>query len=406
MSDRLNKLLNQLNGLAPASPDDVVIVSIKRTVLGRARKGPFNMTNAVDLLVPVFKDITQNIDKSLVKDVVVGTVLAAGSMRATECRIAALAAGMPEETGCRTVNRLCSSGLQAIADVAAAIRAGYYEVGIAAGVETMSHNSMAPPKDFKVSDSMKRFRAGRGCLLPMGITSENVAKEFGVTREEQDRFAMQSHLRAASAKTKFLAEITPVSCDWKDPNTGKVKRVIATVDDGVRPQTTLATLKKLRPVFSKKGSTTAGNASQLTDGAAACLMMKRSKAIELGLKPKARLTNFCVVGVPPHIMGVGPAYAIPTCLQQAGLKTSDIDLWEINEAFASQAVYCVKTLGLNTDIVNVNGGAIALGHPLGCTGVRMAATLIHEMERRGDKRGVVSMCIGTGMGAAGIFERV
>jgi len=406
MSDRLDKLLNQLNGLAPPSPDDIVIVNIKRTALGRARKGPFNMTNAVDLLVPVIKDVTQNIDKSLIGDVVVGTVLAAGSMRASECRIAALNAGIPETAGCRTVNRQCSSGLQAIADVAAAIRAGYYEVGVAAGVETMSHNSMSPGKNFVVSDSMKRFRSGRGCLLPMGITSENVAAKYGVTREEQDQFAMQSHQRAAKAKTKFLAEITPVSCDQRNTNTGKVERILATHDDGVRPQTTMASLSKLRPVFAKKGSTTAGNASQLTDGAAACLMMKRSKATELGLKHKARFTNFCAVGVPPHIMGVGPAYAIPVCLQQAGLKTSDIDLWEINEAFASQAVYCVKALSLSTDNVNVNGGAIALGHPLGCTGVRMAATLLYEMERRGDKRGIVSMCIGTGMGAAGLFERV
>jgi len=405
-SDRLGKLLNQLNGMAPASPEDIVIVACKRTAIGRAKKGSFNMTNAVDLLVPVFKDILQNVDPALVSDVVVGSVLPLGSIRASECRMAALVAGIPQDAACRTVNRQCSSGLQAIADVAAAIKAGYYEVGVAAGVETMSHNSMAPPKNMIISDSMKRSNDARNCLLPMGVTSENVAAKFGISRKQQDEFSVRSHKRAAAAKEKFLAEITPVTCYHKDMNTGKKQRITVTVDDGVRADSTVEGLGKLKAVFKKGGSTTAGNASQVSDGAAAALLMKRSKATELGLTPMCRFTNFVAVGVDPAIMGVGPAYAIPQLLKQSGLTTSDIDLWEINEAFASQALYCVNRLGLDHDIVNVNGGAIAFGHPLGCTGARMAATLLHEMERRGDKRGVVSMCIGSGMGAAGLFERV
>lgn len=416
--DRVNKLLGQLepqaapmrhehvSGFSNRRADDIVIVSCKRTPLCRARRGGFRETLAVDLLTPVLKEVTKDIDSSLVDEICVGTVLAVGTFRHMECRQAAILAGMPATTTLRTVNRQCSSGLQAIADVASDIKAGYYDVGIAAGLETMTmdgkyFNGKVQPK---ISTSIQTNPVAMATLLPMGITSENVAKKFGVTRQEQDELACLSHQRAAAAKQKFQSEIVPVKVTVRDAKTNKKTQVVVRHDDGVRPQTTMQTLGKLRAVFKKGGSTTAGNASQVTDGASACLMMKRSKAQELGLKPIATFTNFAVAGVPPEIMGIGPAFAIPKVLKQANLNMRDIDLFEINEAFASQAVYCVKELGLTMDNVNVNGGAIALGHPLGATGCRMAATLLAEMQRRNAKRGIVSMCIGTGMGAAGIFE--
>lgn len=416
--DRVNKLLGQLepqaapmrhehvSGFSNKRADDIVIISCKRTPLCRAKRGGFRETLAVDLLTPVLKEVTKDIDSSLVDEICVGSVLGVGTFRHMECRQAAILAGMPATTTLRTVNRQCSSGLQAIADVASDIKAGYYDIGIAAGLETMTQdgkffNGKVQPK---IAPSIQTNPVALATLLPMGITSENVAKKFGVTREEQDKLACMSHKRAAAAKQKFQSEIVPVKVTVRDAKTNKKTQMVVRHDDGVRPQTTMQTLGKLRAVFKKNGSTTAGNASQVTDGASACLMMTRSKARELGLRPVATFTNFAVAGVPPEIMGIGPAFAIPKVLKQANLRMRDIDLFEINEAFASQAVYCVKELGLTMDNVNVNGGAIALGHPLGATGCRMAATLLAEMKRRNAKRGIVSMCIGTGMGAAGIFE--
>jgi len=247
--------------------------------------------------------------------------------------------------------------------------------------------------------------------IPMGITSENVAAKYNVSRQEQDAFAVVSHQRAHEATfgadRKFSHEIIPIVTKYKDPKSGKVSTITVDKDDGIRGNSTVEGLGKLRAVFKKGGSTTAGNASQTSDGAAAVLLMKRSKAKELGLKVMARFRAFAVSGVAPEIMGIGPAYAIPKVCEQIGINhLKDVDLYEINEAFASQAKYCVDKLGLSMDVVNVNGGAIAFGHPLGCTGTRMTVTLLKEMERRGAKRGIVSMCIGSGMGAAGIFERV
>lgn len=419
MSARLNNLIGQLDAtpcrgggvtqtpLAPASPDDIMIVRSKRTALGRARKGCFNNTAVVDMLAPVLKDILNGVDPTMVGDLAVGSVLGNGSLRATECRMAMFLAGIPREVPVHMVNRQCSSGLQAIAQIAGAIRAGFIECGIAAGVETMSGENMAAiGKNYKIPDTVKSCTDALHCLIPMGVTSENVASKYGISRTAQDKLAVTSHNRAAAAQQKFQAEIVPVSTMWKDPNTGKTKHIIADKDDGVRAGVTMEGLGKLRAVFKKGGSTTAGNASQMTDGASACLMMKRSKAEALGLQCLGRFTGFAVVGCDPAIMGIGPAVAIPAVCQQQGLKLQDIDLWEINEAFASQATYSVEKLGLDWDVVNVNGGAIALGHPLGCTGTRMATTLLYEMGRRGSRRGVVSMCIGSGMGAAGIFERV
>jgi len=241
----------------------------------------------------------------------------------------------------------------------------------------------------------------------MGITSENVAAQFGVTRKEQDEFAVSSHKKAAAAikAGKFKNEIVPILVKVKDEKTGQEKEVVADTDDGVRTETTFESLSKLNPVFQKGGSTTAGNASQVTDGGAAILVMKRSTAQKMGLPIEGVFRTYAVAGCPPAIMGVGPAYAIPPALKAAGLSVSDIDVFEINEAFASQAVYCVKKLGIPLEKVNPNGGAIALGHPLGCTGARQVATLLNELARRKGKYGVVSMCIGSGMGAAAVIER-
>jgi len=278
-------------------------------------------------------------------------------------------------------------------------------VGIGAGMETMSNS---PQRwDGGVNPRIFLNKQAKACLMPMGITSENVASRFKVSRKEQDEFSVLSHARAAAAikEGRFKSEIVPVKTKLKDEKTGQEKDIIFSQDDGVRADTTLSTLSKLSPAFSKDGSTTAGNASQVSDGAAAVLAMSRRKARQLNLPVLAIFRSFAVCGLDPAIMGIGPALAIPEAVRRAGLQLNDIDLFEINEAFASQAVYCVKKLQLDTDKVNVNGGAIALGHPLGCTGARLVASLLPEMARRQARYGVVSMCIGSGMGAAAVFER-
>ncbi|KGN58339.1 3-ketoacyl-CoA thiolase 2, peroxisomal [Cucumis sativus] len=389
--------------------DDIVIVAANRTAICRAKKGGFKDTPAEDLLASVLKAVIEKtkLNPIEVGDIVVGTVLAPGSIRASECRMAAFCAGFPDTVSIRTVNRQCSSGLQAVADVAAAIKVGYYDIGIGAGLECMSINDI----EFAVSDNpnLNGIPQARDCMLPMGITSENVAQQYGVTREEQDQAAVESHRRAAaaSASGKFKDEIIPVYTKIIDPKSGVAKPVIVSVDDGIRPSTNMEILGKLKPAFKKNGCTTAGNSSQVSDGAAAVLLMKRSLAIQKGLPILGVFRSFSVVGVDPAVMGIGPAVAIPAAVKSAGLTLQDIDLFEINEAFASQYVYCCKKLNLDTEKVNVNGGAIALGHPLGTTGARCVATLLSEMKRRGrDSRfGVISMCIGTGMGAAAVIER-
>lgn len=296
------------------------------------------------------------------------------------------------------------TGLQAVADVVASIKSGYYDIGIAGGIETMTHNPMA--WDGGINPRIATNEKAQGCLLPMGITSENVAKKFGVSRLVQDQFAVESHARAVRADEtgRFADEIIPVKTKFVDKKTGEEKTIIVSHDEGMRKGLTLEKVQKLKPAFDPSGSTTAGNASQISDGAAACLLMKRSEAQRRGLPILGTFRSFSVVGVDPSIMGIGPALAIPEAIKMAGLTTSDIDLFEINEAFASQATYCVKKLGLDGNKVNVNGGAIALGHPLGCTGARCTATLLHEMKKRGSKYGIVSMCIGSGMGAAAVYE--
>uniref|UniRef100_A0A2N9F4Z6 acetyl-CoA C-acyltransferase n=1 Tax=Fagus sylvatica TaxID=28930 RepID=A0A2N9F4Z6_FAGSY len=389
--------------------DDVVIVAAYRTPLCKSKRGGFKDTLPDDLLAPVLKALIEktNLDPSEVGDIIVGTVLAPGSLRAIECRMAALYAGIPDTVPIRTVNRQCSSGLQAVADVAAYIKAGFYDIGIGAGLESMTVDRM--DSICKINPKVDIFAQAKDCLLPMGMTSENVAQRYGVTRQEQDQAAVESHRRAAaaSASGKFKDEIIPVSTKVVNPKTGEEMPVTISVDDGIRPNANLTDLAKLRPAFKKDGTTTAGNASQVSDGAGAVLLMKRSLAMQKGLPILGVFRSFTAVGVDPAVMGVGPAVAIPAAVKSAGLELEDIDLFEINEAFASQYVYCCKKLGLDPEKVNVNGGAMALGHPLGATGARCVGTLLHEMKRRGKdcRFGVISMCIGSGMGAAAVFER-
>ncbi|KDP26413.1 hypothetical protein JCGZ_17571 [Jatropha curcas] len=391
------------------SGDDVVIVAAYRTAICKAKKGGFKDTLPDDLIGSVLKALIEktNVNPSEVGDIVVGTVLAPGSLRAIECRMGAFYAGFPETVPIRTVNRQCSSGLQAVADVAASIKAGFYDIGIGAGLESMTVDKIDIVS--QVNPKVEIFAQARDCLLPMGITSENVAQRYGITRLEQDQAAVESHRKAAAATAsgKFKDEIVPVSTKIVDPKTGEQKSVTISVDDGIRPTTNIADLSMLKPAFKKDGCTTAGNASQVSDGAGAVLLMKRSVALKKGLPILGVFRSFAAVGVDPAVMGVGPAYAIPAAVKAAGLELNDISLFEINEAFASQYVYCIKKLGLDPEKVNVNGGALALGHPLGATGARCVSTILHEMKRRGKdcRFGVISMCIGSGMGAAAVFER-
>ncbi|PKA46224.1 3-ketoacyl-CoA thiolase 2, peroxisomal [Apostasia shenzhenica] len=389
--------------------DDVVIVAACRTAICKANKGSFKDAHAEDLLAPLLKALLDKtkINPNEVGDIVVGTVLAPGSQRAIECRMAAFYAGFPDTVPLRTVNRQCSSGLQAVADVVAAIKARYYDIGIGAGLESMTVNKIGwegPP-----NPKAGKFKQVQDCYLPMGATSENVAERYGVTREEQDLAAVVSHKRAAAAiaSGKFKDEIVPVTTKIVDPKTGAERVITVSVDEGVRADTSMAVLAKLKPAFKRGGSTTAGNASQVSDGAGAVLLMRRDVASRKGLPILGVFRSFVAVGVDPAVMGIGPAVAIPAAVKAAGLGMEDIDVYEINEAFASQYVYCIKRLGLDPKKVNVNGGAIALGHPLGATGARCVSTLLNEMKRRGkDSRfGIISMCIGSGMGAAAVFER-
>lgn len=392
-----------------SAADDVVIVSALRTPICKAKRGGLKDTLADDLLATVLKATIDKtgVEPEAIGDLVVGSVLGPSSQRANECRIGMFLAGFPETVPVRTVNRQCSSGLQAVADVVAAIRAGFYTIGLAAGVETMSQTPMA--WEGGINPKVHENKKAASCLMPMGVTSENVAAKFGVSRDAQDKMAVESHKRAARATEsgRFRDEIVPVHTTWKDPKTGEEKQIVVDRDDGIRPDVSLQALSGLKPVFKKGGSTTAGNSSQVSDGAGAVLLMTRAEAMRRQLPILAIFRSFAAVGVDPAIMGVGPAAAIPAAVKAAGLTIDDIDLFELNEAFASQATYCCEKLGLDREKVNVNGGAIALGHPLGATGARCTATLLHEMAKRGKaaRFGIVSMCIGSGMGAAAVFER-
>ncbi|XP_058103400.1 3-ketoacyl-CoA thiolase 1, peroxisomal-like [Magnolia sinica] len=392
------------------SNDDVVIVAACRTPICKAKRGAFKDTPAEDLLEHVLKAVLENngVSPQEIGDVVVGNVLAMGNIRAAECRLAAFFAGFPESVPIKTVNRQCASGLQAVADVAAAIKSGFYEIGIAAGVESMSIDVGAHKPTFNPQVHIRPNQDAKDCLIPMGITSEIVAEQYKVSRLDQDKAALLSHKKAAEAATegKFNDEIVPVYTKVIDHISGSERSVVVSADEGIRPDTSLSALSMLKPSFKDGGATTAGNSSQVSDGAAAVMLMKREVALQRCLPILGTFRSFSAVGVKPAVMGVGPAFAIPAAVKAAKLKLDDIDLFEINEAFASQYVYCLRKLGLDGEKVNVNGGAIALGHPVGATGARCVATLLHEMKRCGRtcRYGVVSMCMGSGMGGAAVFE--
>ena len=397
------------NKVLPKSDDDVVIVSFARTAMTKAKKGAQRETAPEAMLAPVLKDVIKKggIDPKLIEDVCIGNVLQPGAGAHTS-RIAMFLADIPDTASLMAVNRQCSSGLQAVVNIANAIRARQIDVGIAGGVESMSLFSMEAVVDPNIlSQDVFEVEGARNCLMNMGQTAENVAKQFKVTREEQDQLAVESNQKAFKAQKDglFAKEITVYETIVKDKEGNDVK-IKVDRDDGMREDTTLETLKKLKPAFDKKeGTVTAGNSSQVTDGSAAVLLTRRDVAKKLGLPVKGRIVGFAVAGCPPEIMGIGPAVAIPPALKKAGLTVNDIDVFEINEAFASQAVYCVKELKVPKEKLNPRGGAIALGHPLGCTGARQVVTLFNELERQNKKFGIISMCIGTGMGAAGVFER-
>ena len=323
---------------------------------------------------------------------------------ATLFRAGAFVAGIPNSCAVNALNRQCSSGLQAVVQIAHEIQSGMIEIGIASGAESMTTN-YGPAASGSISEACESHPEAAECTIPMGITSENVAKEFNVSREAQDRFAAESYRKAEAAQKSglFDEEIIPIEVSFTDPKTGEEKKVLVTKDDGIRPGTTFESLQKLKPAFSKDGATHAGNASQVSDGAASVLLMKRSKAQALGLPIIGKYCHAAVVGVPPRIMGIGPAYAIPAVLKKANITKDDVDIYEINEAFASQALMSIRHVDLPMEKINPKGGAIAFGHPLGCTGARQVSTLLTELKRTGKKVGVTSMCIGTGMGMAAVF---
>jgi len=388
---------------------EAVIVSSVRTAIGRAPRGKLRFTRPDYMATVAVKEAVaraKGLDPAEIEDVILGCSFPEAEQGLNIGRIVALQAGFPDIVPGQTVNRYCASGLQAITLAAERIMCGFADVIVAGGVESMS---MVPMGGNKLSPSPVLAENHIETYTPMGITAENVAQRFNISREDQDKFGLASQQKAAAAtkEGRFKDEIVPLKIIERSVNADNTiveKEFVFDVDEGIR-DTSLEALSKLRPAFHIKGSVTAGNSSQTSDGAAATVVMSAEKAAALGLKPLAVLRGYSVVGCPPEIMGIGPAVAIPKLMAQTGIKISDIDLVELNEAFASQALYCVRELDLNPDIVNVNGGAIALGHPLGCTGAKLTSTLLHEMGRRNSRFGVVSMCIGEGMGAAGLFER-
>jgi len=387
---------------------EAVIVSGARTPVGKAKKGTLANVRPDDLGALVVKETLKRANNydGPIDDLIIGCSMPEAEQGLNMARNIGALAGLPDSVPGITINRYCSSGLQAIAFAAERIMLGHSEAIIAGGAESMS---LVPMMGHVVRPNAKLAETAPQYYMSMGHTAEQVAVKYNVSREEQDAFAVRSHEKAAKAiaEGKFEEEIVPVDVTFRsvDENNKLVEKTIQfSKDEGVRPETTMEVLGKLRPAFAMNGTVTAGNSSQTSDGAAAVLVMDREKAEAVGLKPMAKFLSFAVAGVPPEVMGIGPVAAIPKALKIAGLELSDIGLIELNEAFASQSVQVIKELGLNEEIVNVNGGAIALGHPLGCTGAKLTLSLIHEMRRRNVKYGLVTMCIGGGMGAAGIFE--
>ena len=390
---------------------DAVIVSAVRTAVGKAPKGTLRTTRPDEMGAAVIKEALARVpglENAEVEDVIMGCAMPEAEQGMNVARAAAIRAGLPVETSAMTINRFCSSGLQSIAMAADRIKSGGSEVIVAGGLETMSMIPMGGhiirPNPYLV-DHYPDF------YLSMGLATENVARKYEVTRAEQDEFALRSHTRAAAAldADKFKDEVVPLHVVLEElDEKGKKQRheVVFDKDEGVRRDTSAEGLAKLKPAFHVKGTITAGNSSQMSDGAAAAIVMSDARARELGVKPMARFVAYATAGCPPEEMGIGPVFAIPKALQLAGLTLNDIDVIELNEAFAAQSLAVIKTLGLDPEKVNVNGGAIALGHPLGCTGAKLTASILRELERRNGRYGMVTMCVGGGMGAAGILERL
>ncbi|MBI1948077.1 MAG: thiolase family protein [Deltaproteobacteria bacterium] len=383
---------------------EVAIVAAVRTAIGKGGRGSLKDVRPDTLAAAVIKEavIRAKLKPADIEDVVLGCAMPEAEQGMNVARIASLLAGLPDTSSAMTVNRFCSSGLNAVADVAKAIMVGEIDIGVGGGVESMS---LVPMGGHRPSANPELMERNPNAYAPMGITAENVAKKFEVSRADQDAFALESHKRAVAAIDggKFAGEIVPVEIDVYGDD-GKKKRITFATDEGPRRDTSPEGLAKLKPAFDKDGTVTAGNSSQVSDGAAAVVLVELEKAKTMGLPILAKFKAFATAGVAPELMGIGPIPAVKKLLDKAGLKVSDIDVFELNEAFASQSLAVIRQLGLDVAKVNPNGGAIALGHPLGCTGARQIATLLPEMKRRGAKRGVVTMCIGGGMGAAGLIE--
>jgi acetyl-CoA acyltransferase len=391
---------------------EAVIVAAARTAVGKAKRGSTANTRADDMAAAVVREVVNQtqgkLDLALIDDVSIGCAMPEGSQGLNMARLITLRAGLPDSVPAQTVNRFCASGLQTIATAAQSIIAGDADVIIAGGAESMS---LVPMTGFHISPNPYLTEHAPEAYISMGLTAENVAERWNISRADQDRFAFDSHMKAAAATDagKFKAEIVPLEIDevvMGEAGTPQRQRVILDADEHLRRDTTLEALAKLRPSFKEGGSVTPGNSSPLSDGAAAVMVMELGMAQRLGLTPLARFAGFAVAGVAPEIMGVGPIYAIPKLLKRAGLRQDEIDLIELNEAFAAQALAVIRTLELDPSKVNVNGGAIALGHPLGCTGSKLTVQLVNEFKRRESRWGIVSMCIGGGQGAAGLFENL
>ncbi len=389
---------------------EVVIVSAVRTPVGKAYKGTLRATRPDDLAAVAIKGALERapqLDPKEIEDVILGCAMPEAEQGMNVARIASLRAGLPVEISAMTINRFCSSGLQAIAMAAERIMAGGAETIVAGGVESMT---MIPMGGHKVSANPWLVSNYPDAYLSMGLTAERLAQRYHITREQSDQFSVDSHRKAIAAiqAGKFDEEIVPVPVSFTTPNGSKPKRtdIVFKMDEGPRAETSLEALLALKPAFHVKGTVTAGNSSQMSDGAAAAIVMSAERAKALGLKPLARYVTFATAGYLPEEMGVGPVYAIPKALKMAGLKLSDIDVIELNEAFAAQSLAVIQEAKLDPARINVNGGAIALGHPLGCTGAKLTATIIRELKRRKGRYGMVTMCVGGGMGAAGIFENL
>ncbi|MEY4513105.1 MAG: hypothetical protein RLZZ450_5227 [Pseudomonadota bacterium] len=390
----------------PKSSTEVVIAEAVRSAVGRAIKGSLAFKRPDELAGDVIKGLMERVPQvssSLVEDLIVGCAMPEGEQGLNIARMCGLLGGLPEDSSAQTINRFCSSGLQSIALAAGGVAIDSFDIAVAGGVESMSMVPMTGNKLSASAEVMERFPSA---YTPMGITAENVANRFGISRKDQDEFALASQKKASNAVEKgiFDQEIVPVRGIRYDGN----KRVefVFKRDELPRPDTTLEGLASLKPSFAAKGSVTPGNASPLSDGAAFALVMSKQKADELGVKGLGYFRAFVTVGVDPSIMGIGPLPAVQKLLKKTGLSLKDIDLIEMNEAFASQSLYCKRELGIPDEKLNVNGGAIALGHPLGCTGAKLVSSILYELKRRGGRYGIVTMCIGGGMGAAGLVEAI